>query len=167
MGWRKAQIDIWALPCCDFEGIPPALSSESPGEGSRGRGWCFWPEEVLWEGRRGAASPGWAGLAAYQAQQGSVTWWSGSPASVSMSYLGSQPLHPDVSVQQRELFPFSAGASMCSLLTASSGRVSPQILWGFCGMFLSSLIATPCSCCLWKRLQAVFCCAQPDLSSGH
>lgn len=64
---------------------------------------------------------------------------------MSVSYLGSQPLHPDVSVQQRKLFPFSAGASMCSLLTASSGEVSPQILWGFFGMFLLSLIAVACS----------------------
>lgn len=81
-----------------------------------------------------------------------------------MSYLSSQPLHPDVSVQQWELFAFNAGVSMCGLLTVSSGKSSPQILWGFFLLFfLSSLIAMACSdsraisYCLWKRLQAVSC----------
>lgn len=60
-----------------------------------------------------------------------------------------------------EFFPSSAGVSMCGLLTASSGRSSPQILWGFFWMFLSSLIVVACS-------DSRACCGQPDLSSsGH
>lgn len=41
-----------------------------------------------------------------------------------------------------ELCPSSAGVSMCGLLTASSGRSSPQILWGF---FLDVFIKSDCS----------------------
>lgn len=93
-------------------------------------------------GKEGFCKPwvSWAGCTSGTA--GLWEWWSGVQP-VSMSYFDSQPLHPDVSVQQQELFPLSAGVSMRSLLTASSGRICPQVLWGYFWMFL--LIKSDCN----------------------
>lgn len=57
----------------------------------------------------------------------------------------SQPfLPPDVPVQEWELFPFSAGVSMHSLLAASSGTISASN-FAFFFFFLMFLIKSDCS----------------------
>lgn len=110
-----------------WTGSPQVRGAEGE-DGAFGLRRCF-------EREGGCCQPCVAGLAA---QQGSVTAVSSVPVSPQLPASS-----PRCSLQQWELFPFTAGVSMCTLLTASSGWISPQILWGFFGCFYQVWLQWP------------------------